>query len=63
MRAAFARVTKTGAWCQWWTYGAIEAYWGVRGGPRCPLTAATSASIAALLSGRFCGPQPCRRQV
>eukprot|EP00974_Lingulodinium_polyedra_P075299 7297007-Lingulodinium_polyedra.AAC.1 len=34
----------------------LEVVWGLCGGPRCPLIAADSTAIAALLSGRACGP-------
>eukprot|EP00974_Lingulodinium_polyedra_P017783 1724022-Lingulodinium_polyedra.AAC.1 len=39
----------------------LEGYWGFLGAPRCPLSAADSSAVAALLSGRFCGPGPFRQ--
>eukprot|EP00974_Lingulodinium_polyedra_P098781 9574544-Lingulodinium_polyedra.AAC.1 len=36
----------------------LEAVWGLKGGPRCPLIAAESSSVAAHLAGRSCGPEP-----
>eukprot|EP00974_Lingulodinium_polyedra_P038434 3682460-Lingulodinium_polyedra.AAC.1 len=35
----------------------LETIWGLRGGPRCPLIAAESSSVAAHLAGRSCGPE------
>eukprot|EP00974_Lingulodinium_polyedra_P081688 7909786-Lingulodinium_polyedra.AAC.1 len=40
----------------------LEAVWGRKGGPRCPLIAAESSAIAAHLAGRSCGPEPTRRR-
>eukprot|EP00974_Lingulodinium_polyedra_P066974 6481110-Lingulodinium_polyedra.AAC.1 len=34
----------------------LETVWGLGGGPRCPRAASDSSAIAALISGRACGP-------
>eukprot|EP00974_Lingulodinium_polyedra_P020645 1998179-Lingulodinium_polyedra.AAC.1 len=63
MTACLARVTKIGSWFQWWTFGALEGYWAIAGGPVPRTTAAYSDGVAALLSGSFCGPLPVRDRV
>eukprot|EP00974_Lingulodinium_polyedra_P093693 9079294-Lingulodinium_polyedra.AAC.1 len=56
--AALATISRTAVWGPGWILSGLETHWLVSGGPRCPTTAAASSTIAALLAGRFCGPQP-----
>eukprot|EP00974_Lingulodinium_polyedra_P119797 11172544-Lingulodinium_polyedra.AAC.1 len=56
--AALTAISRTAVWGPGWILAALETRWLVSGGPRCPTTATASSAMAALLAGRFCGPQP-----
>eukprot|EP00974_Lingulodinium_polyedra_P061840 5969598-Lingulodinium_polyedra.AAC.1 len=39
-------VTKTTLRARWWKLSSLEGFWGLQGGPRCPLSAADSSAAA-----------------
>eukprot|EP00974_Lingulodinium_polyedra_P027899 2695624-Lingulodinium_polyedra.AAC.1 len=51
--AALTAVSRTAVWGPGWILSALETHWLVPGGPRCPITAAASSTVASLLAGRF----------
>eukprot|EP00974_Lingulodinium_polyedra_P098061 9505897-Lingulodinium_polyedra.AAC.1 len=55
-------MTKTTLWAPWWMRNSLEGYWGILGGPRCPVAAADNSAASAALTGRACGPEPFQRR-
>eukprot|EP00974_Lingulodinium_polyedra_P084640 8192437-Lingulodinium_polyedra.AAC.1 len=45
-----AQASKTAQRAPWRVFGALEGYWGISGGPRCPLSAAHGAATTAVVA-------------